>query len=208
MHSTEPLSNWLFSKTCPYPHLYVIGLQEMIELKVDQIVSADTEKQRSNWEQGLNKVLNSARTSTESLQYSYVILRSIKLVALGIFIFVRSDNIEMIRKMEVSIVMTGLGGMAGNKGGIGVSFNYNDTNLCFITAHLAAGSSNVEERNRDYKTISNGIKFSGKTIDDHDGIFWFGDFNYRISMDGDVVRSELAKGNMHSLTSCDQVCNY
>lgn len=49
--------------------------------------------------------------------------------------------------------------MSGNKGGIGVRLDYYDTTFCFITAHLAAGHSNVEERNADFHTIEQGLHF-------------------------------------------------
>lgn len=58
--------------------------------------------------------------------------------------------------------------MAGNKGAVGIRLEYHDTSFCFVTAHLAAGHSNVEERNMDYRTITNGLHFlRGKTIDSH-----------------------------------------
>ena len=44
-------------------------------------------------------------------------------------------------------------GVLGNKGGIGVSMNIYDSNVCFISSHLAAHTENVEGRNLDYKNI-------------------------------------------------------
>jgi len=59
--------------------------------------------------------------------------------------------------------------MSGNKGGIGVRLDYHDTSFCFITAHLAAGHSNVEERNADFQTIEKGLHFlKGKSIASHE----------------------------------------
>ena len=58
--------------------------------------------------------------------------------------------------------------MSGNKGAVGIRLEYHDTTFCFITAHLAAGHSNVSERNADYRTIANGLHFlKGKTINSH-----------------------------------------
>jgi synaptojanin len=66
-------------------------------------------------------------------------------------------------------VQTGLRGMSGNKGAVSVRLEYHDTSFCFITAHLAAGHANVDERNADYRTIVNGLHFlRGKTIDSHE----------------------------------------
>lgn len=53
----------------------------------------------------------------------------------------------------------GLRGMAGNKGGIAVHLVFHNSSLCFITAHLAAGQSNVDERNSDYQEITEQTAF-------------------------------------------------
>lgn len=61
--------------------------------------------------------------------------------------------------------------MSGNKGAVGVRLEYYDTSFCFLTAHLAAGHANVEERNADYRTIVNGLYFlRGKTIASHESV--------------------------------------
>jgi hypothetical protein len=62
--------------------------------------------------------------------------------------------------------------MSGNKGAVGVRLDYHDTSFCFLTAHLAAGHANVEERNADYRTIVNGLQFlKGKTVTGHEWDF-------------------------------------
>jgi hypothetical protein len=71
---------------------------------------------------------------------------------------------------------TGLRGMSGNKGAVSIRLDYHDTSFCFITAHMAAGHSNIEERNADYWTIVNGLHFlRGKTIESHEyvSLYWF-----------------------------------
>lgn len=96
--------------------------------------------------------------------------------------------------------------MAGNKGGCAIRLDMSSTRLCFVTAHLAAGASNFEERNRDYETISHGLRFlRNKTIDDHDTIIWLGDFNYRIDLPNQEVRELAAKNKLDELLANDQV---
>lgn len=59
--------------------------------------------------------------------------------------------------------------MSGNKGAVAIRLDFHDTSFCFLTAHLAAGHSNVEERNADYRTIVSGLRFlKGKAIDSHE----------------------------------------
>lgn len=65
-------------------------------------------------------------------------------------------------------LQTGLRGMSGNKGAVGIRLDYHDSSFCFVTAHLAAGHSNIDERNADYHTIRSGLHFlKGKTLDSH-----------------------------------------
>ncbi len=75
-----------------------------------------------------------------------------------------------------------------------------------MTAHLAAGFANYEERNRDYRTISHGLRFQrNRSIDDHDTVIWLGDFNYRIGLSDDKVRRLIQAGDLGALYQNDQV---
>lgn len=52
---------------------------------------------------------------------------------------------------------------------VAIRLEYYDTSFCFLTAHLAAGHSNVVERNNDYNTIDQGLRFSkGRSIKAHE----------------------------------------
>ncbi len=124
----------------------------------------------------------------------------------AIFIVVRDTLIPAITKVEGASRKTGLRGMSGNKGGIGIRFNLYDTTLCFMTAHLAAGLKAIEERNADYRTISSQLTFQrGRMIDEHDIVIWAGDFNYRIDLDNATVRDLAEMDDFHPLWEADQL---
>ncbi len=75
-----------------------------------------------------------------------------------------------------------------------------------MTAHLAAGFANYQERNRDYHTISHGLRFQrNRAIEDHDAIIWLGDFNYRIGLSDDRVRRLIKADDIDTLYQNDQV---
>ena len=77
-------------------------------------------------------------------------------------------------------MQTGLKGVAGNKGAVAIRLDFDDSSFCFVTAHFAAGTSNVQERCDDFRTISDGLRFQrGKLIANHDSVIWLGDFNFR-----------------------------
>lgn len=96
--------------------------------------------------------------------------------------------------------------MAGNKGAVAIRMDYANTQICFVTAHLAAGFANYEERNRDYQTINHGLRFQrNRSIEDHDTIIWLGDFNYRIGLNDEKVRRLVQMSNLDILYENDQV---
>jgi hypothetical protein len=84
--------------------------------------------------------------------------------------------------------------------------DFANTRICFVTAHLAAGFANYEERNRDYHTIAHGLRFQrNRAIDDHDAVVWLGDFNYRIGLANDKVRALLRASDLPALFKNDQL---
>ena len=97
-------------------------------------------------------------------------------------------------------------GMAGNKGAIAIRLEYGTTSICFVTAHLAAGHTNVEQRNMDYYTIDHGLHFiQHRAISGHDLVFWTSDTNYRISLSNEEVRKLIAEEKWDTLYENDQL---
>src|SRR5271170_1573412 len=97
-------------------------------------------------------------------------------------------------------------GMAGNKGAIAIRLEYGTTSICFVTAHLAAGHTSVEQRNMDYYTIDHGIHFTRRmNISDHDLVFWASDSNYRISLSNEEVRKLVTEEQWGTLYENDQL---
>lgn len=120
---------------------------------------------------------------------------------------IRATYISARRVSLIDSQQTGMSGMAGNKGAVAIRMDYAKTRICFVTAHMAAGFANYEERNRDYHTISHGLRFQrNRTIEDHDAIIWLGDFNYRIGLGDDKVRQLIKAGDLDTLYHNDQVC--
>ncbi|KAL9593813.1 MAG: hypothetical protein Q9219_007374 [cf. Caloplaca sp. 3 TL-2023] len=202
----EDLSAWL----CPpvlnrrrEPEIIAVGFQEIIELSPQQIMSTDP-LPRQIWEEAVSATLNSK--ANRSSQDEYVLLRSGQLVGAALMVFVKSSSLMKIKNVEGSVKKTGMSGMAGNKGAVAIRMDYANTRICLVTAHLAAGFANYEERNRDYRTISHGLRFQrNRTIDDHDAVIWLGDMNYRIGLSDDKVRRLIKMNDLDSLYSNDQL---
>ena len=122
------------------------------------------------WERSVRKNLNNRARQIGG--ENYVLLRSGQLVGAALCIFVKASALHNIKNVEGSVKKTGLSGMAGNKGAVAIRFDYANTQLCFVTAHLAAGFANYDERNKDYATIHHGLRFQrNRGIDDHGKLF-------------------------------------
>ncbi|KLJ07684.1 hypothetical protein EMPG_16845 [Blastomyces silverae] len=185
------------------PSILAVGFQEIVELSPQQIMSTDPGN-RLIWENAVKDTLNYYANSKGVSEY--VLLRSGQLVGTALLVFVKSELLTEIKVVEGSVKKTGMSGMAGNKGGCAIRLQYSNTRICFVTAHLAAGFSNYDERNRDYQTINQGLRFQrNRSIEDHDTIIWLGDFNYRIGLPDDTVRGLIKAGDLESLYEHDQL---
>ncbi|KAI0486281.1 SacI homology domain-containing protein [Xylaria cf. heliscus] len=198
----DDLSPWLWPQELGTiePEIFAVGFQEIVELSAQQIMNSDpTRKQQ--WEKAIKRTLNN-RVKKER----YVLLRSGQLVGAALCIFVKASVLPKIKNVEGSVKKTGLSGIAGNKGAVAIRMEYASTQLCFVTAHLAAGFANYDERNRDYATIHHGLRFQrNRGIDDHDTVIWMGDFNYRIGLSHERAMDLVKQQDLEKLYENDQL---
>jgi len=199
---SESLLPWLFPREDSIdPDMLVIGFQEIVPLTAQQIIQTDPETRRI-WENKIIETLDRRPNKT----CNYVLLRSEQLVGTALMVLTKEDLTAIIRNVEATTRKTGLRGMSGNKGAVGIRLEYHDTSFCFLTAHLAAGHSNIEERNADYRTITNGLHFQkGKTISSHDNIIWVADTNYRVDLDYKTAKALAEMDDLDSLFVVDQL---
>lgn len=200
----------------------VVGFQEIVELSPQQIMNSDPTRKQL-WEKSVKACLNNRAQQIGGEKY--VLLRSGQLVGAALCIFVRASVLSNIKNVEGSVKKTGLSGMAGNKGAVAIRLDYANTHICFVTAHLAAGFANYDERNKDYATISNGLRFQrNRGIDDHginwphwlknrdsnlqsrtDTVIWLGDFNYRIGLSWERAMDLVQQRDLEHLYENDQL---
>ena len=131
----------------PPADIYAIGFQEIVDLNAIN-VALDNRKTQSRalfWSEIISTCLQDVGT------YSLVCEKH--LVGLLLCIFVKKSLVSKINDVRTCSTGVGIMGVLGNKGGIGVSMNIYDSNICFISSHLAAHTENVEGRNMDFKNI-------------------------------------------------------
>nr|XP_014085642.1 type II inositol 1,4,5-trisphosphate 5-phosphatase [Bactrocera oleae] len=206
-YSDSPLHLWLSNGDQP-ADIYAIALQEL-----DTSAKAITFSENRPDPMWISKMLSSLHKNGE-----YEELTSVRLVGMMLTIIIRKQLRPYIARCRVKTVARGVFNTLGNKGGVAVSIQLNEGNLCFVNSHLAAHMAFIEARNEDYAGIVRGLVFDDdlkRTINDHDHIFWIGDLNYRIEeppglqlpcnraspnaydvlMKYDQLRIEMGKGN-------------
>ncbi|CAH6788748.1 phosphatidylinositol polyphosphate 5-phosphatase type IV isoform X1 [Phodopus roborovskii] len=151
--------------------LYVIGVQEGCS-------------DRREWETRLQ----------ETLGPQYVLLSSAAHGVLYMSLFIRRDLIWFCSEVEYSTVTTRIVSQIKTKGALGVSFTFFGTSFLFITSHFTSGDGKVAERLLDYSRTIQALALprnvpdtnpyrssAGDVTTRFDEVFWFGDFNFRLS---------------------------
>jgi len=201
----QDLSPWLFPNSLgsTQPEIFVVGFQEIVELSPQQIMNSDPTRKQM-WERSVKAALNKRADALGGERY--VLLRSGQLVGAALCIFVQAAVLPNIKNVEGSVKKTGMSGMAGNKGAVAIRLDYANTPICFVTAHMAAGFGNYDERNKDYATIHHGLRFQrNRGIDDHDTVIWLGDFNYRVGLTREKAIELVRKRDLPGLYENDQL---
>ena len=81
----------------------------------------------------------------------YELITKERMMGLYLAVYVHRDSRDLVHGHSKSAVTAGLiGGRLGNKGGVGISVNFNGTSFLFINAHLA-GNVHSCKPDRDLK---------------------------------------------------------
>ncbi|KFX96014.1 hypothetical protein V490_03564 [Pseudogymnoascus sp. VKM F-3557] len=215
------------------PDILIFGFQELVDLEDKKATAmsffkskkkdaSDQERmshQYRDWRDYLIRCLDDYMPKNEL----YHLLQSSTLVGLFTCIFVKSHLRDRVKNLSASEVKRGMGGLHGNKGALIVRFVVDDTSMCFVNCHLAAGQAHTKLRNHDISAIleSNVLPVErdqsarldsyigggdGSMILDHEVCIINGDLNYRIdTMGRDAVVNAVKAGNLAKLLERDQL---
>lgn len=221
----------ILSSGCP--DILVFGFQELVDLedkkavtksffkskKKDHSMQEHMSHQYRDWRDFLTRCLDDYMPRNEL----YHQLHTASLVGLFTCIFVRAPLIDRIHSLNSAEVKRGLGGLHGNKGALVIRFLVDDTSICFVNCHLAAGQSGTKDRNADITAILEASILPSETdrriridsfigggdgtmILDHEICIVNGDLNYRIdTMSRDTVINAIKSENFKKLLERDQL---
>lgn len=220
--------------TSDSPDILVFGFQELVDLEDKKTTaksffksskkkdSSDVDRmshQYRDWKDYLIRCLDDHLPSSDL----YHLIHTASMVGLFTCIFVKSSLRDRIHNMSAAEVKRGMGGAFGNKGALVVRFTLDDSSLCFVNCHLAAGQTQTPNRNNDISAILEGQILpaersaharqnhfvgggDGSMILDHEICVLNGDLNYRIdTMGRDTVVSAVKANNLSKLLERDQL---
>ena len=181
--------------------VYLVGSKERSGLWVDLINSTLNRL-------ALGRATEGASPGKERVSYKF--LQERHLVGIMLCVFVKSKHAGLFPSSAIQsgLASTGILGFVGNKGAVSIRLSLQNTDMCFVCAHFAAHRDNVESRNQDYVNILAKTSFKDDPayyamltteeklalpekyditresfgIEDHDYVFWLGDFNYRMQV--------------------------
>ncbi|XP_012733957.2 phosphatidylinositol polyphosphate 5-phosphatase type IV [Fundulus heteroclitus] len=157
----------------------------------------------------------------ETLGPHYVMLYAASHGVLYLTVFIRRDLMWFCSEVEHATVTTRIISQIKTKGAVGVTFTFFGTSFLFITSHFTSGDSKVYERVLDYNKIIEALALPKSLPDTNpyrsspsdvttrfDQVFWFGDFNFRLSKpraDVEAIMKRAAGGDMSPLLEHDQL---
>ncbi|KAK6818866.1 hypothetical protein PG987_016319 [Apiospora arundinis] len=152
------------------PELVVFSLQEMAPISAAFIGSYLLNPFFERYESALNiaaaKFVQEGEDASRLSERPYTLVRTRNVGMTGIMLFARDP--AALSNMQAAEVGFGAGDMA-NKGAVGLRMLYRkggkETELTFVSTHLAAMEWNLERRNRNWESIVSGLVFADpKTI--------------------------------------------
>ncbi|XP_018519687.1 phosphatidylinositol polyphosphate 5-phosphatase type IV [Lates calcarifer] len=157
----------------------------------------------------------------ETLGPYYVMLYAASHGVLYLTVFVRRDLIWFCSEVEHATVTTRIISQIKTKGAVGIAFTFFGTSFLFITSHFTSGDAKVYERILDYNKIVEALALPKGLPDTNpyrstpsdvttrfDQVFWFGDFNFRLSkdrVDVESIMNRTVDGDMGPLLEHDQL---
>ncbi|KAI9179114.1 hypothetical protein H9P43_005776 [Blastocladiella emersonii ATCC 22665] len=187
-------------------HLLVIGTQEC-QKSISEAVMFPS---KAEWERQI--LLTFGRF--------YELVRCDTMGALHLCVLVWRACAHLVSRVETSCVPTGIGGVVGNKGGVGIAIDFASTSLLFVNVHLTAHQDNVSLRNADYLKIETGLHLPlhmpppapsmpqglpRLASDAFDYAFFFGDTNYRIDGNHAAITHLIETNRLDACLNNDQL---
>ena len=238
-HSNEDSNffmNYMTSQGAP--DIFVFGFQELVDLEDKKLTAKSLFKSKKKDPKEQEHMSHQYREWRDHLlacidkcmpnDQTYTMLNCASMVGLFTCVFVKSSQRHRVKQVHTAEVKRGMGGLHGNKGALILRMILDDSSVCFINCHLAAGQTQTINRNNDVAAILEATDLpayplgdggaaarhsdvfasggDGSMILDHEMCILNGDLNYRIdTMGRETVVKHVQQGNLAKLLERDQL---
>ncbi|KAJ7618483.1 Endonuclease/exonuclease/phosphatase [Roridomyces roridus] len=198
-----------------------LGGKDKADLSIAQItgLSGLSEKVTTAYRKWYDHFMHAVRLAMPA-QVPYTVVHTESLVGLFTCILVKNSERMSVKDNVITHIKRGMGGRYGNKGGIITRLVIEDSSICFINCHLAAGQHAIRARNADVAAMleepalfpaseNEPLAYvgggDGQMILDHEIVFLNGDMNYRIDQRRENIIASVRAGEIESLYPHDQL---
>ncbi|KAL1297772.1 hypothetical protein AAFC00_006309 [Neodothiora populina] len=214
------------------PDILIFGFQELVDLEDKKVTAKSFFKSKKKdpneqehvghqyraWRDHISRCIEDFMSADQA----YALLHTSSMVGLFSCVFVKTALRSRIKQVNASEIKRGMGGLHGNKGALIIRMVLDDSSICLVNCHLAAGQGQTASRNNDAAAILESICLpealnghnsgtfvaggDGSMILDHELCIWNGDLNYRIdAMPRDTVVRAVKENNLAKLLERDQL---
>ena len=218
----------------PPSDLLVFGFQELVDLEDKKLTAKSLFKaskkkepaehehvgrQYRAWRDYLIRCVEDSMPAEEP----YSLVHTSNMIGLFSCVFVKASLRSRIRAVDAAEIKRGMGGLHGNKGALVIRLILDDSSVCLVNCHLAAGQTKTVDRNNDITAILEAALLppersetmcrdiyvgggDGSLILDNEICILNGDLNYRIdTMGRDIVVKAVNARNLSKLLERDQL---
>lgn len=199
----------LSKKTNKKYQLYAIGFQE-----TDTFTAKNLSTNSGTLESTIDLIISALGGPS-----SYKVVSTSQMLGLSLIIIAENKSADQFWVKETNNTGTGLFGIWGNKGAVyskievggDAAIGLKGTELNFINCHLAAGESEADLQRRKWELQEIGDKakipelVKTGTVEAHSITFLFGDLNYRVDLEPDLVQSFSNTNEIDTILAHDQL---
>ena len=167
--------------------LYAVGCQEV-----------SYQKEEGEWHEYVQNYLGK----------EYLVLATMQLWDITMIVLCRKKCLLKITNVEGSTKATLHKEKCGMKGAAGICLKFHNTSMAFLSCHLAARLERTKMRRINVEEIVNQIQLANKDSDlssQFHHVFFMGDLNYRIEMEGAEAEPLVQQKNWLELLNQDQL---
>ncbi|KAL9939642.1 hypothetical protein V8E36_001459 [Tilletia maclaganii] len=165
------------------PDIYAVGFQELLPLPIGFASNEEASEAIEATDREIRRAVryHAAMTRPDGMYppghtggpEQYDLLATVHMVGIVLYVYTRTkaDISARVKEIRTAKVGTGLLGIMGNKGAVGLRLvlagagpNARDEVYTFVSAHLAAHDHNVPRRNRDWANIVRRMVFTPQSV--------------------------------------------